>query len=262
MKKIIVPFFIFLMALSGCSGITYNTLGYKPLEGSDVSFEGINSLSVDWINGSVIIEQGDNNKALVNESESEYPLYYKVNNQKLFIEVAKSGTSSAIINKLNKDLHIVVPSFLNYLYVSAVNASLYLKGDVTIEKGTFKTVNGNIKMDHYKASESSFDGVNNNIEIANIDYAIAEQKDICIIQEGTSECVQPEPVAVEHTVNMDLVNCVVNMGISSKVGYEYYYSSINSFVTSDFGDDASYKPDLIRLNLDLVNSSIKIKKVD
>ena len=261
MKKII-PLFVCLMSLMGCSGITYNATGYKPLEGSNVSFDGINSLSVDWINGNVIIEQGDDSNALVNESESEYPLYYKVNNQKLFIEVAKSGTSSTIINKLNKDLHIVVPSFLNYLYVSAVNASLYLKGDVTIEKGTFKTVNGNIKMDHYKADESSFDGVNNSIDIANIDYATKEQKDICAIEEGTSECIQPEPVALEHTVDMDLVNCIVNMGISSKTGYECYSSSINSFVTSDFGNQATYEPDLIRLYLDLVNSTVNIKKVD
>lgn len=270
MKKLALLLFAPIMTLASCGvAISYNEKGYVALEDTSLSLDGITNVDVKWINGSVNVSQGTDSSFSLKETETEYPLYYKIETnivdkkeeKTIYIKVAQSGISNAIINKLNKDLEITLPSSLDSLYLDSVNCSVSLKGDINVKNGKFNAVNGIINADHYQAENTRFETVNASISINHLDYkTVTTDATICSDDSGSNVC-KVEKIEGKNYVNFDVINASITMNIDEEDGYLIGTNSINGSFTSEFGTEGHYGPAKITINVDVVNGNVKIGKV-
>ena len=229
----------------------YDDKGYQALEGGSLSLNDIHKLEVNWAGGNIACVQGQDEALVLLESQTDYPLYYKIEDDALTIHYAKNGTSSRAIDKLNKDLTIALPASLSELTLDTVNANVKMTGSISINKGKFNAVNGNYTFEAYAADESDFNLVNTILVISHLDvhYLTPEE-----------EFSLPSPV--EHKIDMNVTDGEVRVAIEDIVGYKVEWEAINSSFISEFGaNNKEAGMQCIKIDYKAVNSDFKINRL-
>ena len=235
------------LSIAACSiksDYQYDTTGYQAIEGASLSLENVHHVEVNWLNGNLYCSQSQSESLAIVESESEYPMYYKIKDDKLTIQFAKSGLSSRVIDNLNKDLTLALPASLTSLSVNLAKVKAEMTGKIAISKGQFNLADGQCSFETYDADESDFNLVNTNLEIKRVDVNYQSN--------------EPQ----KHEMDINVVNASIKFGIDSEIGYKLDWKQVNSRFICEYGDN-NYEVGnkLINLDIDAVNTDFKITKI-
>ncbi len=142
----------------------------------EINPSGINELSVDWVDGNVIIEPYDGTEILLIESSSseiteKNYLGYRVDEGELEITMTKRIGKLYLFSKdidIKKDLIIKVPnslaSHLIEISLDGVDANLTLN-EISAGSLSINTVDGNVTGKNLSLSEIEMDTVDGNLDV-------------------------------------------------------------------------------------------------
>lgn len=124
-----------------------NDSGYTEINTSaEFKTDGINSIDIDWISGSVNIEYYDGETIFAEESggSKSHPMQYKIENGTLKIDEYRNENWSAFKNVSGKDLTLKMPKTFkaDELEISVVSANVYAS-ELNVNELDFETVSGN-----------------------------------------------------------------------------------------------------------------------
>lgn len=219
---------------------TYDSEGYMPLDGKYEHFSNIKKLDLNWIGGLIYISQDIEEELTVNETSTDYHLYYKVSGDCLYIKYAQSGLPARIYNKLEKNIYITLPLVFDSLKVDAVYSSLSLSA-VDVNTGNFNIVDGSIYAHYYQAKKTSLDLVSSFVSFAPINCL----KD----SEGNY---------LPHEIDIDGVQSNVTLNYFRKQGYIVDMDGIQCNFISDYNNALEYGNKLIKVDFDGVKSDLNM----
>ena len=209
----ILPF-VLLTSCTVIDGYKYDAEGFVELDGQNLTLDDINSVTVDWVNGSVYFEQSDADYLSLRESITDYPLYYKVDNGALTIRLTKSGMPSRIVNKMDKALTVYLPESIDYLKVDTVDTFVGVYMEVHLDKAEFNTVNGYVGTQTYKARNTKISSVGTSYSFSRL---ISYENE-------------------RNSFNISAVNSDVNMGFKKDDGFDVRWNATQSTFTNDINN--------------------------
>ena len=255
MKKLSLLALLTSIALSGClfSSYNYNDYGFKPLEEKEMVFSDIEAISVDWINGNIIIEQDNFTKAnnvTIQENEEKYPLYYKVDKGELQIKYVKNQTSNSVIQSLSKTLTLNVPSSIKKYEFNTINTKVDVPHFLYADSLDVKMTNGSFNAGGIRIDKTEFDVVNANIVIHNI---------IC---RGEYDAENEKTIYYNSEVTIDSVNGNATLGIDEVYGYQVSFHAVNGKYASIYQEEVlyEYSAKKVIIDFDSVNGNLNIVK--
>lgn len=258
-KSLLLLPVLFTLGCSISGDYKYDDTGYQVLDGASLSLDNIHNVEVNWVNGNVYCSQSAETTITVSETESEYPLYYKIKDDELSIQLTKSGTSSRVIDKLNKDLTLSLPASLYTLSMNLVKTKANFDGNVAMNKGEFNIVDGKCSFETYAASESNFKITNADLDIKCLDVSYSQKNIMLTDGEGGYQLLgEPQ----EHKIDINVVNASIKVGINSEIGYKLDWTQVNSRFICEYGENRyDYGNKLINLDVNAVNADFKITKI-
>ena len=260
MRKLKYLLFIPLILATGCttSDATYHydETGYQELEGTTLSLDNIHNVNINWVNGNVFCTQSQSEVIVLEETESEHPLYYKIKDGELSIQLVKSGTSSRVIDKLNKDLSITFPVSLYNLSMNLVKTNAKMDGKIALEKGDYNLVDGKCSFNAYSASESDFNLVSADLDIKQVDVNYLTKEVV------NGDIVQYTSEPQKHKIDVNVTNASVKFGIDSEIGYKLDWSQVESRYICEYGEGRyEYGNKLIEMEVKAITTDFKIAKI-
>ena len=235
-----------VVLLTGCSidDYTYDEEGYVKLDSDSLELDDITSLDVDWINGDISIGYSSLDVLNVRESDSDYPLYYKITDHNLSIKLAKNGMPSRIINKIDKTLSIALPPTFDKLTVNAVNTYVSVYSYTKINTGVFNLVDGSFNSYIYAAKETVIDAVNNPFYFSFVDT---------IMENST---------VLDHNMKISAVSSNITMGISLDNGYEVDWTAVDCHFVAPYQNEKSLGEKKLKIAYNGVRSNLVLNVFD
>lgn len=231
----ILPF-VLLTSCTVIDGYKYDAEGFVELDGQNLTLDDINSVTVDWVNGSVYFEQSDADYLSLRESITDYPLYYKVDNGALTIRLTKSGMPSRIVNKMDKTLYVYLPESINYLKLDTVDTYVSIYAEVHLNKAEFNTVNGYVGTQTYKARETKINSVGTSYSFArSVPY---ENEDI--------------------NYYISAVQSDINMGVKKEDGFDVKWNATQSTFSNDKNNQYQFGEKRNKIEFNGVKSNLSI----
>ena len=252
MKKIKYLSLLSLLILTSCSGFTYESEGYQKRTEEVTYFdEAITSIDLGWVNGKVTFEKlyGDDQRLSFYESDTKYPLYYKVKDNELSIRYVKSGTSEKAVNGLTKDLTILVPDKLVNFVIDTVETDVVFDDFIDPETMKVNGVNSVYTFGSYMAKETEFNFVNCSFTCSTFDCHLKSK--------------MGEPIT--HKVKMDFIASSATLKITPNegIGYQVKTSGIdNTFVSTVNNNELKYGEGFIDIDFKGINSQLTINRWD
>ena len=151
----------------------------------NVSTDGIESIDIEWVNGSIDVQYYDGDTIYIEESasSSKYPMTYKVEGRTLYIDEFINNSSTRFSNKMKKDLTVKIPENFkaNVFSLDIVSADVNIEGLNTIDF-ELNSVSGNPVISFAsQPHEIETDTVSGNIQLvlpADISgYSISNESD-------------------------------------------------------------------------------------
>ena len=228
--------FVLLSSCTIINGYNYEDDGFVALSDNSVTLNNIKNVTVDWVNGSISLEQSEEDYLFLSETRTDYPLYYKVTNETLTIKLAKSGMPSRIINKMDKKLYLVLPKEFGELQLDTVDTYVNSYTDLTIDKAVLNNVNGYFGTQTYHAKETELNGV------------------------GTSYSFSYLSVKTENSINLEIntVQSDINIGFDKVDGFDIKWTGVQSTYSTDYGDMYSFGAERIKINFKGVKSNLSM----
>lgn len=235
LKLLAVLPFILLTSCSINDDFKYESEGYQKLEiGNTCQIDDVKNVDIDWVNGSIFVNETENDYISFYETQAEVPLYYKVDNATLYIKLAKSGMPARIINRLEKSLYIDLPIDTNNINMKTVDTYVNLNPSTNVNEVSINSVNG-----YY-----------------NIPKMFAHILNISAVNTSYFTRLYPYPEEI-FTVNLDLVNADIEIGYKGECGYAVNWSGINSTFESAL-DEYKIGQEQLKINFDGVNSRLYV----
>lgn len=218
--------------------------------GGSLSAEGVNTLSVDWLNGSVELLPSFDGLFHIEESASrecdeKEKVHTRISGETLSVRYAESGTS--ILN-LTKKLTLRVPSglLLSALDVNTVSASL-LSDDIDSRSATIETVSGNIRIDGGAFTTLSLNTVSGaclaegsraetlSIESTSGSIRFSGEADDITLDTVSGRLEAELPSRAPQTIRASSTSGDITLFLPAPVGYTVSFSSVSGDFTSEVG---------------------------
>lgn len=177
---VLIALLVLLFCLPGISPINiiagwsyrYEDADSYTAGSGDFPADGITSLDIDWVEGSVHLLPSDDGNIHVEETsllsldKPENRVHTRLSNGTLTVKYAKSGKLQA---GMKKTLTVRVPASLHLatLKVTTVSASLDLRG-ATSEKVSLSTTSGDIRVEGTNANTFTVDTTSGGVTLSNV----------------------------------------------------------------------------------------------
>ena len=228
--------FVLLTSCTTINGYNYEEDGFIALSDNNIKLDNVKNVIVDWVNGSVSLEQSEEDYLFLTETKTDYPLYYKVTNETLTIKLVKSGMPSRILNKLEKNLYLVLPKEFGDIQLDTVDTYISSYTDITINKATLNNVNGYFGTQTYHAKETYLNGVGTSYSFSYYQVKLEERVDL----------------------NVNTVNADINIGFAKEDGYEIKWAGVQSTFSSDYGSMYSFGAGRMKIDFNGVKSNLSL----
>ena len=232
-----------ILLLSSCSlynDYVYNDEGYAPLSDYSLDLTNIKNLDLNWVGGYISIYQDPEATPSISETRSEYPLYYKIDNDTLSIKFVRPHLPTRILNTLSKDLYIYLPLTFSSLRVEAVSSSIYMRA-VEIDEGSFDLVNTPLNAYYYVANKTRIDAVSSEVNFSPL---------VCYKND--------ESAYLEHKVDINAIQSSIGLGFAKDCGYIVSWDGIRCTYYSDYNNQKEYGNKLVKVDFEGVKSTLNM----
>ena len=271
MKKITISVLlisVLLLSLCSCGSLITDFSSYADASsytvgGGSVSADDITEICVNWVSGSVKIEESDTDKITFSEVSSldtekdslgeatenkelseSLKMRYKTNNGKLTIQFCKSALRirTAAIKDLKKDLTLYVPkgTELSEIRADIVSSDLYI-ADVSTKKIDLNSVSADMKLVNCKTDKIKCDTVSGDLKIMTDDVLNdmemnAVSGNLSITAKSVDK-LDMDSVSANADLTLEEFNFTLNLsGVSTKLSADGINFEKTSEKNYKFGD--------------------------
>lgn len=137
-----------------------------------VSSEGLKSIDVNWVSGSILIQPIDGDEIVISEPEqssSDYQLRWKLDGGMLKVNFCKAGRVAADVLTTKKNLVIGIPTscieILDEVTIGNVSANISVIS-ISPDKLTIESVSGGIELSNINSAELDIDSVSGKVKVS------------------------------------------------------------------------------------------------
>jgi hypothetical protein len=202
--------------------------------GFSLDAAGIRNIAIEWAAGSIVIQAKDIPEIRISEEgekQSEKPMVWKIQDDKLIIQFAKdlkfSITTGMNLDDFSKDLLIEVPLDwqCNELEVAAASASLDIK-NLAIRDMEFDGASGTCVFDNCTVEKLDLDTASGNVRFT----GSLQQLDC----DAVSADIVLELTNVPGRLDMDTVSGDLEVTLPADAGFTVSMDTLSSVFESDF----------------------------